>query len=69
MDVHPCGRPACCPIYTGHSPNPVLMLGQHQRQGANIETALGECLMFAGMGGRPPTGSQKSAFPLKSTSY
>ena len=33
----------------GHSPNAVSMLGQRQRRCANIETALGECPMAAGL--------------------
>ena len=33
---------------TGHSPNAVSMLGQRRRRRANIETALGECVVFAG---------------------
>ena len=33
---------------TGHSPNAVSMLGQRRRRSANIETALGECVVFAG---------------------
>ena len=36
------------PANTGHSPNAVSMLGQHRRRCANIETALGECPVFAG---------------------
>ena len=32
-----------------HSPNAGLMLGQHRRRWANIEPALGEHLVFAGM--------------------
>ena len=34
---------------TGHSPNAVLMLAQRQRWWATIETALGGCLLFAGL--------------------
>ena len=34
---------------TRHSPNVVLMLGQRRRRWPNIETAWGECLMFAGV--------------------
>ena len=33
----------------GHSPNAVSMLGQRRRRCANIETALGECPVFAGI--------------------
>ena len=36
------------PANTGHSPNAVSMLGQRRRRCANIETALGECPVFAG---------------------
>ena len=35
------------PTNTVHSPNFVLMLGQRRRRWANIETALGECPVFA----------------------
>ena len=35
------------PANTGHSPNAVSMLGQRQRRWANIETALGVCLVFS----------------------
>ena len=38
------------PANTGHSSNAVSMLGQRRRRCANIETALGECPVFAGMG-------------------
>ena len=48
-------RPDASPIFvgltpanTGHSPNAVSMLGQRRRRWANIETALGECPVFAG---------------------
>ena len=34
---------------TMHSPNAVSMFGQRRRRWANIETALGECLVFAGI--------------------
>ena len=37
-----------CSANTGHSPNAVSMLGQRRRRWANIETALGECPVFAG---------------------
>ena len=36
------------PENTEHSPNVVSMLGQRQRRWTNIETALGECSVFAG---------------------
>ena len=32
---------------TSHSPNAVSMLGQRRRRWSNIETTLGECLVFA----------------------
>ena len=44
-DVVPCNP---SPANTGHSPNAVSMLGQRRRRCANIETALGECPVFAG---------------------
>ena len=34
---------------TGHSPNAVSMLAHRLRRWANIETALGECPVFAGI--------------------
>ena len=40
------------PSNTGHSPNVVSLLVQRQRRWANIETALGECLVFARLGSR-----------------
>ena len=51
-------RPSCIPlrtfrstypVNTGHSPNAVSMLAQRRRRCANIETALGECPVFAGI--------------------
>ena len=36
------------PANTRHSPNAISMLGQRRGRWANIETALGECLVFAG---------------------
>ena len=36
------------PANTGHSPNAVSMLGQRRRRRVNIDTALGECTVFAG---------------------
>ena len=36
------------PANTDHSPNAVSMLGQRQRRWTNIETAVGECSVFAG---------------------
>ena len=35
------------PANTGHFPNAASMLGQRRRRWANIETALGECPVFA----------------------
>ena len=35
------------PNNTSHSPDAVLMLGQRRRRWTNIETELGECLVFA----------------------
>ena len=35
------------PANTGHPPNAVSMLGQRQKRWVNIETALGECPVFA----------------------
>ena len=40
---------AVSPAKTAHSPNAVSMLGQRQRRWPNIETALGEQLVFAGI--------------------
>ena len=40
---------ACVPAITGHPPDAVSMLGQRRRRCANIETALGECPVFAGV--------------------
>ena len=37
------------PAYRRHSPNAVSMLGQRRRRWTNIETALGQCLAFAGL--------------------
>ena len=37
------------PANTEHLPNVVLMLGQRRRRWANIETAFGECPVFAGI--------------------
>ena len=36
------------PANTRYSPNDVSMLGQCQRRWSDIETSLGECLVFAG---------------------
>ena len=36
------------PANTGHSPNAVLILAHRLRRVSNIETALGECPVFAG---------------------
>ena len=36
------------PANTGHSPNAVSMLAHRLRRWPNIETALGECPVFAG---------------------
>ena len=36
------------PANTGNSPTAVSMLGQRRRRCVNIETALGECPVFAG---------------------
>ena len=45
------GRVKChshaVPANTGQSPNAVSMLGQRRRLMVNIETALGECHVFA----------------------
>ena len=41
----------CTPENTGHSPNALSMLGQRLRRWPNIETALGECPVFAGTAG------------------
>ena len=38
---------------TRHPPNVVPMLGQRRRRLTNIETALGECLVFAGIATNP----------------
>ena len=35
---------------TGYSPKTVSILGQRRKRWANIETALGECHVFAGLG-------------------
>ena len=40
---------AVSPAKTGHSPNAVSMLGQRRRRWPNIETALGERLVFGGI--------------------
>ena len=37
------------PANSKHLPNAVSMLGQRRRRWANIETALGECPVFAGI--------------------
>ena len=37
------------PANTGHLTNAVSMLGQRRRRWANIEKALGECHVFAGI--------------------
>ena len=37
------------PANTGHSPNAVSMLAHRLRRWPNIETALGECPVFAGI--------------------
>ena len=37
------------PANTRHSSDAVSMLGQRRRQCANIKTALGECLVLAGL--------------------
>ena len=50
------------PANTGHSPNAVSMLGQHRRRCVNIETALGECPVFAGMLPPPPPPLLADAF-------
>ena len=42
-----CRHRVALPANTGHSPNAVPMLGQRQRRCANIETAFGECSVFA----------------------
>ena len=40
---------AAIPATTGHLPNAVSMLAHRLRRWPNIETALGECPVFAGM--------------------
>ena len=37
------------PANTKHSPNAILMLAHRLRRWTSIKTALGECLVFAGM--------------------
>ena len=41
--------PVTFPANTGHLPNAVSMLAHRLRRWTNIETALGECLVFAGL--------------------
>ena len=37
------------PANTGHSPDAVSMLSHRRRRWVNIETAMGECPVFAGV--------------------
>ena len=47
------------PANTGHSPRAVSMLAHRLRRWPNIETALGECPVFAGLLGNFFVGTEK----------